>query len=41
MQSDIAEVTCYGIGKMAFFIPAARELASMESVKAILGYINK
>lgn len=41
MQSDTAEVICYGIGEMALFNPAARELANTESVKTILGYVNK
>ncbi|KAG5310845.1 ARMC3 protein, partial [Acromyrmex insinuator] len=38
IQSDIVEVTCYIIGKMTLFDHAARELASTESIKTILGY---
>ncbi|XP_077263045.1 armadillo repeat-containing protein 3-like isoform X1 [Temnothorax americanus] len=42
MQSDIAEVTCYGIAEMALLTsPAARELASTEAVKTILGLLRK
>jgi len=41
LQSDIVEVTCYGIGEMTLFNHAARKLASTESIKTILGYINK
>ncbi|KAG5326846.1 ARMC3 protein, partial [Acromyrmex heyeri] len=40
IQSDIVEVTCYIIGKMTLFDHAARELASTESIKTILGDIN-
>ncbi|XP_070172101.1 armadillo repeat-containing protein 3, partial [Polyergus mexicanus] len=29
MQPDIAEVVCYGIGKMALFTPAAKEFANL------------
>lgn len=41
MQSDIVKATCYGIGEMSLLVPAAREFASAESVKTVLGYINE
>ncbi|XP_029168824.1 armadillo repeat-containing protein 3 [Nylanderia fulva] len=40
-QSDIIEIVCYGIGKMALFSPATKEFASKESVKIILDLLKK
>ncbi|XP_039312851.1 uncharacterized protein LOC120359444, partial [Solenopsis invicta] len=41
VQSDIVEASCYIIGEMTLFSPAASELANAKSVGTILDLLKK
>ncbi|RLU20744.1 hypothetical protein DMN91_007357 [Ooceraea biroi] len=40
-QSDIVEIICFGIGKMALYNPAAKELTNKKFIKTVLDLVKK